>query len=354
MRRFNVLTIIAMTAIVLMSCKKGDTETEQTIQELQAIHGIPVKVEVAQKGVVRHVEKVSGTAEGINQSYLSNPQGGTLQRIAVRTGQRVSEGDIIAVMFFEDGSPRSVAQASYDHASRMYERVQLLREEGAATQEQVEGARVQYENARRGLRGASVAEFVRAPFDGVILEVFETEGTKIDGRTQIASMADFSRIRIDAMVSQLNINRYQVGQDAFVFANGMDSDTLWGKVTNVAAGGSVHSHTFRVGFEFPNQENKLMVGMFKEIFVVIKENAEAISVPVDVVTYVGQNPAVFVIVESEGENELPIAVLREVELGINSGSDLEIISGIQEGERFVVTGASLLSDSVKVNIVGVE
>jgi RND family efflux transporter MFP subunit len=342
MRRFYVLVIVAMTAIMLMSCGRGDAGIEMTIQELQAIHGIPVRVEVAQKGVVRHIEKVSGTAEGINQSYLSNPQGGTLQRVAVRTGQRVREGDIIAAMFFEDGSPRSVAQASYDHAARMYERAQRLQEEGAATQEQVEGARVQYENAKRGLRGAHTAEFVRAPFDGVVLEIFQSEGTKIDARTQIAQMANFSRIKIDAMVNQLNINKYARGQDAFVLVNGQD--TLWGKVTSVAVGGSAHNHAFRVTFEFPNPQNKLKVGMFKEVFVVIEEKKDAVSVPIDIVAYRAGIPTIYVIEEET-------AVLREIVPGINSGSDIEIISGLSDGERFVIAGASLLSDGVKVNIV---
>lgn len=333
----------AMAALMVCSCGKKETAQEdtRTIQEIQAEEGIPVVVAAAETGTVRHIEKASGTAEGIRQTYLANGLGGTLQKISVKAGQRVKEGDIIARMFFEDGSPRTVAQANYDYAEKMYERVQRLQEEGAATQEQVEGARVQYENASKNLKGANVAEFVTAPFDGVVLEILASEGTKIDARTPIANMADYSKIKIDAMVNELNINKYSTGQKAFVLTG--ENDTLWGKATSVAVGGIAQIHSFRVTFEFPNPKNKLKVGMFKEIFVVIEEKTDAVSVPVDVVVYKEGRPGVFVI---NGDK----AMLRPVEMGINSGSSIEIKSGVNAGEQFVVSGMSLLSNGVKVKI----
>ena len=344
MRNFRMAVIVA-AAFLLASCGKKDAakEKSQTIQEIQAAQGIPVIVATAKKGVVRHIEKTSGTTEGIRQSYLANGLGGTLQKISVKTGQRVREGEIIASMYFEDGSPRSVAQANYDYAERMYDRAKRLNEEGAVTLEQIEAARVQYENAVKGLKGANAAEFVRASFDGVVLEIYQSEGTKIDARTPIVHMADFSRIKIDAMVNELNINKYSNGQKAFVLVD--DLDTLWGKAISVAVGGIAQIHSFRVTFEFPNPQNKLKVGMFKEIFVIIDEKTDAVSVPIDVVVYRGGKPGVFVV---DGET----AVLRQVELGINSGSDLEIVSGLKEGERYVVSGAALLADGRKVNVTG--
>jgi RND family efflux transporter MFP subunit len=343
MKKFKTIVIVALATVAFVSCGKGGNakEKDKTTQEIQSETGIPVTVATAKNGVVRHIEKVSGTAEGIRQTYLANGLGGTLQKISVKVGQRVREGEIVATMFFEDGSPRSVAQANYDYAERMYDRVKKLLEEGAATLEQVEGARVQYENAIKGLKGANTAEFVRAPFNGVVLEIYQSEGTKIDARTAIVHMADFSKIKIDAMVNELNINKYANGQNAFVFVG--DKDTLWGKITSVAVGGIAQNHGFRVTFEFPNPQNKLKVGMFKEIFVIIEEKENAITVPIDVIVYKSGKPHVFVI---SGES----AILREVELGINSGSSLEIVSGVKEGERFVTSGTTMLVNGSKVNI----
>ena len=348
MKKILAFGAAALAVLTIIGCGKKDVSQEdtRTIQEIQAELGIPVRIAVAQESVIRHIERTSGTAEGIRQTILANPVGGTLQRISVRTGERVREGGVIASMFFEDGSPRSVAQAAYDHASRMFERVQRLHEEGAATQEQVEGARVQYENAVRNLRGANVAEFVRAPFDGVVLEIFQSEGSKISERTPLVNFADFSRIRINAWVNQLNINQYAIGQRAFVLVNGVgvEKDTLWGRATSVAVGGAAQNHSFRVTFEFPNPQNRLKVGMFKEIFVIIEERQNAISVPIDVIVYRAGRPGVYVV--NHGR-----AMFREVELGINSGSLVEIRSGLSAGEQYVVAGTTLLSDDVRIRIV---
>lgn len=343
MKKILAFSAVALAAMTMIACGKKDVlqEDTRTVQEIQAEEGIPVEVTTAETGTIQYIEKTSGTTEGIRQTYLANGLGGQLQKISVKTGQRVKSGDVLATMYFEDGSPRSVAQANYDYAKKMYERVQKLQEEGAATQEQLEGARVQYEDARKSLKGANVAEFITAPFDGVILEIYQSEGTKIDAKTPVFNIADFSKIKIDAMVNELNINKYSVGQKAFVITE--EGDTLWGKATSVAVGGIAQTHSFRVTFEFSNPKNQIKVGMFKEIFVVIEEKPNAISVPIDVIVYKEGRPGVFVI---NGDK----AMLRPVELGINSGSMVEIKSGLNEGERFVVAGTTLLSNSVKVKI----
>ena len=350
MKKSRILTFgaVALAALAMTACGKRDISQEdtRTILEIQAEQGIPVRVAVAEANIIRHIERTSGTAEGIRQTILANGMGGTLQKVMFRTGQRVREGDVVARMHFDEGAPRTVAQANFDHAERMFERVQRLHEEGAATQEQVEGARVQYENARRSLRGANVAEFITAPFDGVVLEIFQSEGTKIGEKTPIVNFADFSRIKIDAWVNQLNINQYSVGQRAFVLTNGVGNvtrDTLWGRATSVAVGGAAQNHAFRVSFEFPNPHNKLKVGMFKEIFVIIDERANAVSVPIDVIVYREGRPGVYVINADKAE-------FRPVELGINSGSMVEIISGVNPGEQYVVAGTTLLSSGAKVRI----
>jgi RND family efflux transporter MFP subunit len=343
MKKFLTAGLVALAALATISCGKKEASQgkKQTIQEIQALEGIPVKIETVALETVRHIEKTSGTTEGIRQTYLANGMGGTLQKIHVKTGQRINENSVVATMYFEDGSPRTVEQANCDYAGRMYERVQKLYEEGAATQEQVEGARVQYENARKGLQGAKVAEFITAPFHGVVLEIYQSEGTKIAERTPIVHMADFSKIKIDAIVNELNINKYSNGQKAFVLTG--EKDTLWGKVTSVAVGGIAQNHGFRVTFEFPNPQNLLKVGMFKEIYVIIEEKEDAVSVPIDVIVYKQGKPNVFVIKDG-------FAALRSVELGINSGSDVEIKSGLNEGEKFVVAGMTLLSDGSKIKV----
>ena len=342
MKKILAVSALSMAALAIVGCgKKEGQQNAQTIQEIQAVEGIPVKVEEAVLGTIRHIEKTSGTAEGFRQTYLANGMGGTLQNILVKTGQRVKDGEVVASMFFEDGSPRTVAQANYDYAERMYERVKRLSEEGAATQEQVEGARVQYENAAKGLKGARVAEFITAPFSGVVLEIYQSVGTKIDARTPIVHLADFSKIKIDAMVNELNINKYSAGQKAFVLVD--DQDTIWGKAISVAVGAVAQTHSFRVTFEFPNPENKLKVGMFKEIFVIIEERKNAISVPIDVIVYRAGQPGIFVIKDGHSK-------LRHVEMGIKSGNNVEIKSGLKEGDEYVFAGMTLLSNGTKIKI----
>ena len=342
MRRLIRLGALLALFLTAVSCGRGDNAHEgpTTIQEIQAMRGIPVRVETVTPETIRHIERTSGTAEGIRQSMVSNGAPGTIQRIIVRPGDRVRQGQTIAQMFFEDGSPMTVARANFDLAANTFERVRQLNELGAATREQLEGAEVQLENARRSLGGARVAEFLTAPFAGVVLETFSAAGTRIGPGTNIANIADLSTIRIDARVNQLSIGRYAVGQNAFVL---VENDTVWGKATSVAIGADASNHSFRVRFEFPNSQQLIRVGTFKEIFVVTQERKNAIGVPIDIVVQRGGQQGIYVV-----ENE--IAHFRPVEMGILSGSNVEIVSGLNDGDVVVIAGMTLLSDGLRVNI----
>ncbi|MCL2843857.1 MAG: efflux RND transporter periplasmic adaptor subunit [Chitinivibrionia bacterium] len=336
----KICALVALSLLILGCGRAAEQERAMTIQEIQAIEGIPVRVKGATLQTIRRIERTSGTAEGLRQSMVSNGPSGTLQRIMVRPGDRVREGEVIAQMFFEEGAPRTVAQANFDRAEATYNRVQRLFEEGAATQEQIEGARVQFEDARRSLRGANVAEFITAPFAGVVLETFSAVGTRISGGTNIANIADFSTVRFDARINQMNIGSYAVGQRAFTL---VESDTVWGRATSVAVGADAQTHSFRVRFEFPNPRQLLRVGEFKEIFVITQERQNAIAVPIEIVVSKSGVQGVYVV-----ENQT--AVFRPIEMGILSGSDVEVVSGLQEGDVVVIAGMTLLSDGVKVNV----
>ena len=211
-------TLLVPAALILIGCngRKKEMEASKTIQQIQNEKGIPVTVGNIGSGVIRRIERSKGTLQGAVEATLANGMGGTVSDIKVTVGDYVKKDNILAVMDIDGGSPMDVAQSAFEYAEKAYERAQKLQVQGAISKEQVDGARVQYENAKRSLGQATVGVNVTAPFSGTVVEVYETEGSKIGAKTRVVKIADLSKMEIQLQVNEEAIRYYKKGQKAFL------------------------------------------------------------------------------------------------------------------------------------------
>ena len=84
--------------------------------------------------------------------------------------------------------------------------------------------------------------------------------------------------------------------------------------------------------------------MFANLSVLVDEKQNTLLVPVDAVTEVSGQPAVYVVKNN-------IAELRPVEVGLSNDGQVEILSGVEEGEMVVTAGQGNLTDGTKVETV---
>ena len=340
-----VLTLIFSTAFLLAGCNTNQKEKEsaaKTMQQIQSEKGIPVATTRIGHGVIRRIERSNGTLQGVAEATLANGLGGTLKEIKVTVGNIVKKDQVVAVMEIDGGSPIDVAQSAFEYAEKAYERAKKLHSQGAISNEQVEGARVQYEDAKRNLGQARVGVNVLAPFEGTVIEIYQSEGAKISEKTPIVKIADLSIIEVQMQVNEQAINFYKKGQKSFIL---MDRDTIWGNIDRVALGANGLAHSFKVIARFPNQNRILKAGMFKQVHTIVSEKSDALYVPLEAVNFTQDNePYLFSLHNGK-------AVKKKVTLGINTGYLYEIVQGCTVEEDIIVSGLSMLQDGLKVNVV---
>lgn len=336
----NSMILSLFATILLIGCSSETTEPTKTIQEIQAEKGLPVETLRAQTKTMRKTLRAGGTVEGIQQTYLSNALPGTLNRISVSVGSEVQKDGLIATMQFDEGSPLTVAQSAFVYASESLNRIEKLHKEGAVSRGEVEKVRAEYEHVRRQLGQARVAQFIRAPFAGTVMEILRSEGTKIDEKTPVILLADLSEVLIDLRVHDNAINQYAPGQKAYIET--VAGDTLWGVVERTALSAHALTHGFRVTVRFPNSERLLRPGMHRQVYVITEESTEALVIPREAV--VRENGEFFVYVDRNGT-----ARKTRVTPGIEAGRDLEIKSGITADDHIVFRGISRLQDGSKIN-----
>ncbi len=339
-----VLTLIVPAAILLAGCsnQKKEESAPKTIQQIQAEKGIPVTTRKIGYGLIRRIERSNGTLQGAVEATLANGLGGTLKDVKVAVGNTVRKDEVVAVMEIDGGSPIDLAQSAYEYAKKAYERAKKLHTQGAISNEQVDGARVQYEDAKRNLGQATVGVNVIAPFTGIVMEIYQNEGSKISDRSPIVKIADISNIEVNMQVNEQAIGFYKKGQKAFML---MQEDTVWGSIDRIALGANGLAHSFKVTARFPNHNRSLKPGMFKQIHTVVNEKIDALYVPLEAVNFTHNNdPYLFSLQDGK-------AVKKIVTLGINTGLTYEIEQGCTADEHIIVSGFSMLQDGSKVNVI---
>jgi cobalt-zinc-cadmium efflux system membrane fusion protein len=155
----------------------------------------------------------------------------------------------------------------------------------------------------------------------------------IDNEDQIFSIADLSRVWVQAEVYEKDLGRVQVGQNAIVRVDTYPDEQFAGRVTYISDVLDPQTRTARVRCEVPNPGTRLKLDMFATVHVPTKFNRTAIAVPSAAIQQVEQSAVVFV---RRADTRFEA---RRVQAGNTVAGLVEIVSGLKEGESVVTEGA---------------
>ncbi len=178
---------------------------------------------------------------------------------------------------------------------------------------------------------------VRAPIDGFVLEKRVVEGQRVMAGEALYRLADLALVWVHAEVYEQELPFVQLGQEAVVSLSYLPDRKFRGRVTFVYPTVNPETRTARVRMEFHNPGYFLKPGMFASVELVSELSKSALLVPDMAVLRSGERDTVFV--SEEGGRFSP----RRVRLGLRGENDmLQVLGGLDEGERVVVSGQFLL------------
>ncbi|MCL2201100.1 MAG: efflux RND transporter periplasmic adaptor subunit [Oscillospiraceae bacterium] len=190
---------------------------------------------------------------------------------------------------------------------------------------------------------------ITSPITGVI------SSRSVEPRTMLLSNAPpITIVSIDEVIVHVNVtetivNRIANGQRIRVNIPAASDEPFEGEVITVSPTADPMTQTFSVEVSLDNSHRLLRPGMFAEAFFVRFESNNTMVVPRGAVLMDGGQTVVFVV--EYDEQGVRRAVRREVTVGIDSGPEIEIVSGIAQGENLIVTGQSFVRDGSPV-VVG--
>jgi RND family efflux transporter MFP subunit len=178
---------------------------------------------------------------------------------------------------------------------------------------------------------------ILAPADGFVIEKNVVQGQMVDAGMKLYRLADLGIVWVFAQVYEQDLPYVQLGQEATVKLSSLPDREFRGRVTYVYPNVDEKTRTAKVRLEFENPGYFLKPGMFVSAQITAELEPSALLVPDSAVLRSGEKNTVFVALP--GGKFDPRAVV----LGPESEHDMvEVISGLQEGERIVASGQFML------------
>ncbi|MCE9680366.1 efflux RND transporter periplasmic adaptor subunit [Shewanella sp. AS1] len=269
---------------------------------------------------------------------------GWLEKLKVKSvGDKITKGQLLYEIYSPDlinaqddyllaiSSMRSSGSKDYqDLVRRAGLRLELLGMNRSQIEQLAKGGKTQY----------------RVPFyaqsDGIVKQLSVRDGMYIQPSTEVMSMVDLSKVWVIADVFENEQSWMEIGQQTKVSVPAMGLEGIEGKVDYIYPELDPVTRSLRVRIVLQNPNITLRPNTLAKVEILGGPNKDALVVPQEALIQTGQANRVIV---KQDDNSF---VAREVTVGMLSQGKAEILSGIEEGERVVISGQFLLDSEASL------
>lgn len=362
-RNALVIALIGFAAL-LAGCGKGTAPQAAAASKASAAAGAPsARLTDAQKKHLS-VEAVaaSGTVDVLAlpgrvtfrpqaQSAVGAPVAGRIVAVLVQAGQAVKSGTpLLTIESADAGAARAAldqaatrlgsAESVYRRQVEMVEKGVGLEFERQEAEARLKDARAEHERARHAAdligAGKGIRFTVRAPADGVVMTIRAAVGAGVaPGGEALLELGDPTRLQVVAQVSESDLQRVAVGQEAEVDLPALATRVM-ARVENFSPRVDLESRRTQVYLALAKRPEGLRAGMMAQIALRVRAEP-GISVPVSAVLIKDGKRRVVYLARADGTFEA-----REVQVGRSRDGRVTVLQGLAAGDKVVVRGALLL------------
>jgi membrane fusion protein (multidrug efflux system) len=293
------------------------------------------------------------------QSVTLRPEvAGRVQRIGFADGARVQRGQVLVQL--DDTLQRaelSQAQAQLSIARANLQRNQELVAENFVARRVLDesAASLQVAEAQVALAQARLARMrITAPFPGTVGLSSVNLGDYVKDGADLVNLEDTSSLTVDFRLPERYQNRIAPGQVVQVQLDALPGRSYTAKVQAVDPLLDANGRSVAVRAVLPPaQGGELRPGMFARVTTIFSVNEAALVVPEEaIVPQAGKQYVFRIVSQGEGDAQKRVSSRTEVELGVRRGAQVEVRSGLAQGDTVVVAGQQRLQkDGTAVRVV---
>ncbi|MDA8890255.1 efflux RND transporter periplasmic adaptor subunit [Gammaproteobacteria bacterium] len=378
----NLLTI--STALLIVACGKPDQSAEATT--------FYKKDNVSEKKLEVSIE-ASGIIEAISSVEIKSKASGEILFLGAEVGDTVEKGSMLGQI--DQRTPKNILDQSesdleaskvrLDNAKSQFERGSELHSKGSISDKDYEDIQenlaqakssvvrteVSYENAKIALDDT----IVRSPVAGTVIsrpvevgQVISSPTMAVGGGTILMTLADLSKVRVRALVDEIDVGKVSIGQVVSIKVAAYRDKEFFGTVAKIEPLAKVEQNvtTFPVLIDIDNDENLLLLGMNTDVVIEILNKAVSMTAPsmslrtrkdiysaATILNIPKETVDSFLLEKVKGENFNKFIVIKEskkgpqlswVEIGVSDLSNVEIISGLSQGDTVFILPSKSLYD----------
>ena len=351
------ITILAIS-LVLISC---GSDTKETTKINTA--SIPVTVSSVNSENNNPFFTVSGKIEAANQIKLSTRSSGFIDHIYVNVGDKVKKGKLLLSINNSDLQAKRAqinanitqAQAGFNIAEKDYNRFKQLFNDNSASQKEMDDMTANFEMAKARLEAAnqmkneinSQFKYVNltAPFDGVITNKFMEVGDLANPGMPLIALESPGDFEVSLWVPESEISQIKLETKVDVLVKSINQ-TIKGTVTEVSTSAYNTGGQYQVKITLDKTELQILSGMYTTIKFPSEKKAttNTVLIPTNVIIKNGQLSGIYTVSQSQ------TALLRWLRLGKTYGDKVEVLSGLNSEEQYIVSAEGKLYNGVKVSI----
>lgn len=309
---------------------------------------IKVKTLQASARALSAEKRYSGTVEESSATSLSFSVPGTVNKVYVKTGDRVVKGQIIASIDATTLiSSHNAAKASLDQAQDAYDRLKVLYEKKSLPeikwvdmQSKLQQAKSMEEVARKNLQDCKLI----APFDGVIAGKKVEIGQNVAPGVPVVELVSMQQVKIKVSVPEGDIADIQIGDEAMLCIPAAENLCLEGRVVEKGIMANPLSRSYDVKIAVENRDHVLLPGMVTEVCVKNSLKKSAILLPSHIVQ-VDEKNRTFVWINQEGKASKRIIVCGEY-----TSNGVIVESGIGDGDEIIVSGQHKVCEGSAISL----
>ena len=292
-------------------------------------------------------DEFSGTLLAREEVQLTPEMSGRITRLNLREGQRVRKGECLLSLFDEDlKAQEEKLRLQESIAARTLDRARALLKSGSGTQQEADNAENQLNNIRADLRIVQanlMKTSLIAPFDGEVGFCNLSIGAWVNPGTPLGWLRDTRRLKLEFSVPEKYSSLFQKGQMVSFSGNQQTSEArIYALEPNLDAA----TRSLSIRAELANPDSKWLPGGFVKVKPDLQISA-ALMVPSQ--SIIPDNKGKKLVLFHNGK-----AAFREVETGIRTRNQVQIVSGIQAGDTVLTTGLMFVKPESELILTRIE
>lgn len=360
LKHFSYLFSMLAAASFMQSCANSDQTSTQIKAE-------PVAVTTAlPQSITDRQFTISGKVESLQKAEISTRMMGYIIRINVKVGDKVSKGQLLAVIESSDIQARqaqaeamlSEAEAAQANAQKDLDRFTSLHQQKSASDKELENVKLQYLSATarveaaRQMRNEAVAmktyTNITAPFAGAVAQKYADAGAIANPGMPILSIEGDNGFQITASVPESEIA--SLGKNQQVEVTIPSANQSFSTVISEISHSSLQSGgQYLVRVSVPDSISNILSGQYATLAITApltnaSKNTASVRVPIASIVTNDQLTGLYTISTAN------TALLRWVRLGKQFGDEVEVISGLAANEPFILSAAGKLWNGAPVAV----